>query len=152
MHEESNPQPRPGPASLTDDGAYWGAYERRGAGIDARAADAQIPLGAPGSRSTSSAGVPSNLLPIPSGVVAGRIRRRESDDELGSTFRRGPLDQPRHTGPGHAVRLVFNAEGQRMCRQCGQPGRYKDGKCVERWGPGPAGAGTVCSRYVVPRS
>jgi len=34
----------------------------------------------------------------------------------------------------------------RTCKQCGQPGRYKDGKCVEKWGPGPAGPGTVCDR------
>lgn len=25
-------------------------------------------------------------------------------------------------------------------------GRYKDGKCVEKWGPGPDGPGTVCDR------
>ncbi|KAH7099320.1 hypothetical protein BKA62DRAFT_314330 [Auriculariales sp. MPI-PUGE-AT-0066] len=41
-----------------------------------------------------------------------------------------------------------NAQGQRQCRACGQAGRYKDGKCVEKWGPGPAGPGTVCDRYV----
>ncbi|KAH8105463.1 hypothetical protein BXZ70DRAFT_527703 [Cristinia sonorae] len=39
-----------------------------------------------------------------------------------------------------------NAQGQRICRQCGLPGRYKDGKCVEKWGPGPEGPGTVCDR------
>lgn len=39
-----------------------------------------------------------------------------------------------------------NADGQRICRQCGQPGRIKDGKCVEKWGPGPLGPGTVCDR------
>ncbi|KAL0574287.1 hypothetical protein V5O48_007663 [Marasmius crinis-equi] len=39
-----------------------------------------------------------------------------------------------------------NAQGQRICRQCGQPGRYKEGKCVEKWGPGPHGPGTVCDR------
>ncbi|KAG8993332.1 hypothetical protein FRB90_000726 [Tulasnella sp. 427] len=54
--------------------------------------------------------------------------------------------QPRHTGPGPAVKPTLNAQGQRTCRQCGQPGRYKDGKCVEKWGPGPAGPGTVCDR------
>lgn len=37
-----------------------------------------------------------------------------------------------------------NAAGQRICRQCGLPGQYKDGKCVERWRPGPEGPGTVC--------
>jgi hypothetical protein len=41
-----------------------------------------------------------------------------------------------------------NAQGQRICRQCGLPGRYKDGKCVEKWGPGPEGPGTVCDRFV----
>ncbi|KIM42560.1 hypothetical protein M413DRAFT_119911 [Hebeloma cylindrosporum] len=39
-----------------------------------------------------------------------------------------------------------NAQGQRICRQCGMVGRYKDGKCVEKWGPGPMGPGTVCDR------
>ncbi|KAJ6568791.1 hypothetical protein B0H19DRAFT_687558 [Mycena capillaripes] len=42
-----------------------------------------------------------------------------------------------------------NAANQRICRQCGQPGRYKEGKCVEKWGPGPLGPGTVCDRCVV---
>ncbi|RDB14976.1 hypothetical protein Hypma_016162 [Hypsizygus marmoreus] len=37
-----------------------------------------------------------------------------------------------------------NEQGQRICRQCGMAGRYKDGKCVEKWGPGPMGPGTVC--------
>ena len=39
-----------------------------------------------------------------------------------------------------------NDKGQRICRQCGQVGRYKEGKCVEKWGPGPQGPGTVCNR------
>ncbi|KAI0075434.1 hypothetical protein K474DRAFT_1404576 [Panus rudis PR-1116 ss-1] len=39
-----------------------------------------------------------------------------------------------------------NPQGQRICRQCGLAGRYKDGKCVEKWGPGPEGPGTVCDR------
>lgn len=41
-----------------------------------------------------------------------------------------------------------NELGQRICRTCGQPGRYKEGKCVEKWGPGPLGPGTVCDRSV----
>jgi hypothetical protein len=45
-----------------------------------------------------------------------------------------------------------NAQGQRICRQCGLVGRYKDGKCVEKWGPGPEGPGTVCDKSVfIPR-
>ncbi|KAK0469422.1 uncharacterized protein EV420DRAFT_31998 [Desarmillaria tabescens] len=39
-----------------------------------------------------------------------------------------------------------NEQGQRICRSCGQPGRYKEDKCVEKWGPGPMGPGTVCDR------
>ncbi|KAJ7030082.1 hypothetical protein C8F04DRAFT_1114565 [Mycena alexandri] len=35
---------------------------------------------------------------------------------------------------------------QQICRQCGMPGRYKEGKCVEKWGPGPLGPETVCDR------
>ena len=34
----------------------------------------------------------------------------------------------------------------RTCKSCGEPGRYKDGRCVEKWGPGPHGSGTVCDR------
>lgn len=45
-----------------------------------------------------------------------------------------------------------NDKGQRICRQCGLPGRYKDGKCVEKWGPGPSGPGTVCDRFVLDSS
>ena len=44
--------------------------------------------------------------------------------------------------------LTVNALGQRTCQQCHQPGRYKDGRCIEKWGPGPAGPGTVCDRLV----
>jgi hypothetical protein len=39
-----------------------------------------------------------------------------------------------------------NTRGQGICRHCGQPGRCKDGKCVEKWGAGPQGPGTVCDR------
>ncbi|KAF8128161.1 hypothetical protein EV363DRAFT_1170810 [Boletus edulis] len=46
----------------------------------------------------------------------------------------------------HAPYPATNAQGQRICRQCGLAGRYKDGKCVEKWGPGPEGPGTVCDR------
>ncbi|KAG1859747.1 hypothetical protein F4604DRAFT_1930469 [Suillus subluteus] len=52
--------------------------------------------------------------------------------------------------PPPAIRLTTssptNAIGQRICLQCGLPGRYKDNKCVEKWGPGPEGPGTVCDR------
>ena len=41
---------------------------------------------------------------------------------------------------------AINDNGERICRQCGHRGRYKEGKCVEKWGPGPEGPGTVCDR------
>ncbi|KAK2465841.1 hypothetical protein APHAL10511_001482 [Amanita phalloides] len=51
-----------------------------------------------------------------------------------------PPPTPQHVYP------PANQQGQRICRQCGMPGRYKEGKCVEKWGPGPMGPGTVCDR------
>ncbi|KAH9853229.1 hypothetical protein C2E23DRAFT_691059, partial [Lenzites betulinus] len=53
------------------------------------------------------------------------------------------ISGPTNLGGGYPP---TNASGQRICRQCGQPGRYKEGKCVEKWGPGPEGPGTVCDR------
>ncbi|CAA7268752.1 unnamed protein product [Cyclocybe aegerita] len=56
---------------------------------------------------------------------------------------------PGAAGNGTTASVPFaatNAQGQRICRQCGMVGRYKDGKCVEKWGPGPMGPGTVCDR------
>ncbi|EDR01503.1 uncharacterized protein LACBIDRAFT_295563 [Laccaria bicolor S238N-H82] len=57
----------------------------------------------------------------------------------------GPIDPP-IVAPPPQVFPATNAQGQRICRQCGLPGRYKDNKCVEKWGPGPMGPGTVCDR------
>jgi hypothetical protein len=42
--------------------------------------------------------------------------------------------------------MMIDGMPKRTCKQCGQPGRYKDNKCVEKWGPGPQGPGTVCDR------
>jgi hypothetical protein len=41
---------------------------------------------------------------------------------------------------------AINDKGQRICRRCGFPGRYKEGKRFEKWGPGSEGPGTVCDR------
>ncbi|KAF8647810.1 hypothetical protein AX16_006530 [Volvariella volvacea WC 439] len=57
----------------------------------------------------------------------------------------GSVDAPPPAPPPPSF-PASNAQGQRICRQCGLPGRYKDGKCVEKWGPGPMGPGTVCDR------
>ncbi|KIM53841.1 hypothetical protein SCLCIDRAFT_31579 [Scleroderma citrinum Foug A] len=64
-----------------------------------------------------------------------------------------PAQAPTQTQPQPLVHRTPNGSfpptnslGQRICRQCGLAGRYKDGKCVEKWGPGPEGPGTVCDR------
>ncbi|KZO93831.1 hypothetical protein CALVIDRAFT_244128 [Calocera viscosa TUFC12733] len=71
--------------------------------------------------------------------------------------------QPSHSGPatphgeyaerpvvkvnaGAAPPGTLNERGERCCLHCKLPGKYKDGKCVEKWGPGPMGPGTVCDR------
>ncbi|KAF8638774.1 hypothetical protein AX17_001969 [Amanita inopinata Kibby_2008] len=66
---------------------------------------------------------------------------------LGATSTSGTssVDAPPPAPPAH-VYPATNTQGQRICRQCGMPGRYKEGKCVEKWGPGPMGPGTVCDR------
>lgn len=65
-----------------------------------------------------------------------------------SKFTEPPAPPPHGAGqpaPGVSFPPV-NDQGQRICRQCGVAGRYKDEKCVEKWGPGPLGPGTVCDR------
>src|SRR5258708_307281 len=42
--------------------------------------------------------------------------------------------------------LTANITNPRKCKQCGLPGRYVDGKCIEKWGKGPLGRGSVCDR------
>lgn len=54
-----------------------------------------------------------------------------------------PSRQPSAVGPST---MLIDGMPKRTCKQCGQPGRYKDNKCVEKWGPGPQGPGTVCDR------
>lgn len=41
-------------------------------------------------------------------------------------------------------RPSVNDLGQQICWECGLPGHLKDGNCVEKWGPGPMGSGTMC--------
>ncbi|EDR07090.1 uncharacterized protein LACBIDRAFT_328022 [Laccaria bicolor S238N-H82] len=57
----------------------------------------------------------------------------------------GPINAP-IVAPPAQVFPATNAQGQRICRQCGFPRRYKDNKCIEKWGPGPMGPRTVCDQ------
>ncbi|KAF8622427.1 hypothetical protein AX15_007011 [Amanita polypyramis BW_CC] len=77
-------------------------------------------------------------------VVTGAPQKKNKFSASSSVGNLGSVDAPPPT-PQH-VFPAMNNQGQRICRQCGMPGRYKDGKCVEKWGPGPMGPGTVCDR------
>ena len=49
-----------------------------------------------------------------------------------SQFLSPPLALPQQRSPHHTPYPPTNAQGQRICRQCGLVGRYKDGKCVKK--------------------
>jgi len=79
------------------------------------------------------------------------VRKSNTSTNVASSLSRGGSlagnlshHQTHVLGPGGYP--PTNAQGQRICRQCGLVGRYKDGKCVEKWGPGPEGPGTVCDK------
>ncbi|KAH9923404.1 uncharacterized protein BXZ73DRAFT_761, partial [Epithele typhae] len=78
------------------------------------------------------------------------VRKRELDvfGSNGSIMTMGPNGSsiPGMATFGDCGFPMTNSQGQRICRQCGHTGRIKDGKCVERWGPGPKGPGTICDR------
>ena len=98
---------------------------------------------------------------LPSGIPAAAPQGRREDGEhilfcfvvniLKSVLGVAPPPvppQPAAQLPGGGYPPT-NAAGQRICRQCGMAGRYKDNKCVEKWGPGPEGPGTVCDRLAL---
>ncbi|KAF8342956.1 uncharacterized protein EI90DRAFT_3030826 [Cantharellus anzutake] len=63
-------------------------------------------------------------------------QRRLSDD----------LSSQSSTPTSQSADLPANVSNLRTCKQCGQPGRYVDGKCIEKWGKGPLGRGSICDR------
>ncbi|KAF8338258.1 uncharacterized protein EI90DRAFT_3118672 [Cantharellus anzutake] len=85
----------------------------------------------------------SHPYPPPHGFHPGPITN--PDGTLVHSIIRPPIT-PATPGRRPASAITINAHGQRTCKQCGQPGRYKDGRCIEKWGPGPSGPGTVCDR------
>ncbi|KAH9483345.1 hypothetical protein JR316_0005451 [Psilocybe cubensis] len=88
-------------------------------------------------------------------ILAGSTQSIEASSALSSAAAAptapAPTAQPAAPAavPAAVPYPPTNADGQRICRQCGIVGRYKDGKCVEKWGPGPMGPGTVCDRLRV---
>jgi hypothetical protein len=107
---------------------------------------APVVTGAPQKKQKYTGGV----TPAASANNIGEIYDRADigNADPGVRVEGGPIETPPVPTPPVAAFPPTNAEGQRICRQCGLPGRYKDGKCVEKWGPGPMGPGTVCDRLV----
>ncbi|KAI6121966.1 hypothetical protein F5141DRAFT_547974 [Pisolithus sp. B1] len=97
------------------------------------------------SSSTAPPQTPTTSHPLTSSTSASLSHPHPH--HVGSAHAHSP-QQPRptvHRTPAGTYPPT-NSDGQRICRQCGLPGRYKEGKCVEKWGPGPEGPGTVCDR------
>ena len=77
----------------------------------------------------------------------GFIERDRDIRDSEVTFKEEPREQRgMSTSPNPPPPTPLKAQPVRTCKNCGEPGRYKDGRCVERWRPGPHGPGTVCSR------
>ncbi|KAF8333054.1 uncharacterized protein EI90DRAFT_620446 [Cantharellus anzutake] len=121
------------------------------------------PSGAAGAFSGSLRGVESpkfgaigpNRRPGPPGEYVWRTELDEYNSSVGAVtipqnrlWSRFGLEDGTSGSRGRRASssILTNAAGLRICRECKQTGRYKDGKCIEKWGPGPAGPGTVCDR------
>jgi hypothetical protein len=95
-------------------------------------------------------GAPSMVLPGPGTAPPPPSVQQPPVGSSGSVMTLGPngsvISGPSTVGGSGGGFPATNQQGQRICRQCGLPGRYKEGKCVEKWGPGPEGPGTVCDR------
>ncbi|KAH8111247.1 hypothetical protein DFH11DRAFT_623969 [Phellopilus nigrolimitatus] len=81
---------------------------------------------------SKGAALHARALARPSKTPAARARTQ---------FVSAPLLPPSRTAPAPQAAVLpggdfpaQNAHGQRICRQCGVPGRYEEGKCVEKWG------------------
>jgi hypothetical protein len=40
--------------------------------------------------------------------------------------------------------VKLNEVPKKKCQKCGRTGRYENGQCIEKWGPGPQGPETLC--------
>ena len=94
---------------------------------------AHVPLVANGSAVLPTPPITTAVAPLPSTPTT-------------AVHQSVPAPPPAAVPHPHTPYPPTNTQGQRICRQCGLVGRYKDGKCVEKWGPGPEGPGTVCDR------
>lgn len=131
---------RPSPEAASGQG---GARQTQGYGAPPAVNGVGTAAPPPASHPVSKA--PSTHAPATNGV--GRKTSIPASQLMtlgpsGTIVSGGGSDTPVTASTDPAVRFP----GLRTCRQCLQPGRYKDGKCVEKWGPGPQGPGTVCDR------
>ncbi|KAK7458062.1 hypothetical protein VKT23_009968 [Stygiomarasmius scandens] len=94
--------------------------------------------------STTMPAIPSSHQhqPLQASASLPTANTSSSQPQPSATVAAGTQAQTQTTAPFPPT----NPSGQRICRQCGALGRYKDGKCVEKWGHGPCSPGTVCDR------
>lgn len=41
---------------------------------------------------------------------------------------------------------LTDSQHMKTCKACGEPGKFKDGRCREKWRPGAAGPATLCDK------
>lgn len=97
-------------------------------------------LGAP--IAAPQAGFPPHLSRAPPHTLSQESFASSTTSTPARSTAARPGDRPHHPRRG-AVPLA-----ERLCSECGRPGRFKDGRSVEKWGPGPDGPGTVCDKSV----
>ncbi|KIM23318.1 hypothetical protein M408DRAFT_332408, partial [Serendipita vermifera MAFF 305830] len=108
------------------------------------------PPGTSGNPVTTQFLPPQSGPPQPKKIYHSKVTGQVIGSQHSSMMNPSPSAPVESSQPSRAVQPTssFTIDGlpKRTCKQCGQPGRYKDNKCVEKWGPGPQGPGTVCDR------
>ena len=100
-------------------------------------------------RFSSGTGTHASALSPP--VDASFNARGAQDRSRDAHIAFAPLHGPDNLGVDHERSMDAHhvrkpaPVNERICSQCGRPGRLKDGRSVEKWGPGPDG---MCVYYV----
>lgn len=142
---------RPSPSSGTHPSAV-GFTGSQGQGYPSNNGSPSYTVPAPLPSSQSLAKAPSSSMHAP--ATNGARKNSVPASQLMTLGPSGVVVSGGGAGTGAAAGAAVDASvdpavrypGLRTCRQCNLPGRYKEGKCVEKWGPGPQGPGTVCDR------
>ncbi|KAF9025741.1 hypothetical protein BDZ89DRAFT_1161627 [Hymenopellis radicata] len=107
------------------------------------------PPSARSSKLLSDATIPALQTHIFTPVITGapsKKARYNSNSQIHDAASTSTTSLVSASGEPTKIYPAVNELGQRTCRNCGNAGRYKEDKCVEKWGPGPMGPGTVCDR------